>query len=317
MSAINTMTSGFFAVATSKGMNPDTILVDSLTSQSPLLKHMQWSQANRSIQHTYRDIATIEGVDTFELDGALPDMKVTFNLNNVNLTPFGGRMELGEDTARLMGNPDVFFREQSILLAREAGQKLEKSVFERIVATAIEKNKVFCMSETPSTTGVTIAVVSWNPYETCGLFSPRYDRGEFFELEKYHKGAVYPNRQGVNVFGAYAKFMAGLLLANPKSYAVLRNVPVDTEGKDFPKKFATAMADVIDAANPNENCTVIMPRAYKVKLAAAVSTHQTANTLLSFDPQFNLRIVGVPVIGSPNIPLHFKLRSEETASAAP
>ena len=124
MSAINTMTSGFFAVATSKGMNPDTILVDSLTSQSPLLKHMQWSQANRTTQHVYREVDKIEGVDSFDLDSPMPDMQVSFNLNNVHLSAFGGRMELGEDSAKLMGSPDVFFREQSILLAREAGMKL-------------------------------------------------------------------------------------------------------------------------------------------------------------------------------------------------
>ena len=309
----NDFVSGFFAVATSAGQNRDAVLIDSFTSQAPLLKHMQWSKANRTIAHTYREVTAIEGVGAFDLDGKMPDMKVSFQLGAANLFPFGGRMELGEDTSRLMGTPDVFFREQSILLARQGGQRLERAFFEKIVSTAVEKNRVFSYDPgVADNSGATIAVVSWAGYETCALYSPAFQKpdGDFWELEKYHKGAIYPNRNGVNVYGAYCKLMAGLLLANPKSYAVLRNVPLNTDSKDFPKKFASAMANVIDEANPNDKATVIMPRQYKVRIGSAVSQHGTANALIQFDNQFNLRIAGVEVIGSPNLPLNFRLPSE-------
>jgi hypothetical protein len=310
----NGMVTGFFAYATSEGASRDATLIDAFTSQAPVLKHMQWSKANRTIQHIYREVTGVDGVGAFDLDGVMPDMKVSFQLGDVKLFPFGGRMELGEDTSRLMGSPDEFFREQSILLAREGGMRLEEAFFTKIVETAYAKGKCFSYDPNtpPSNAGTTITVVSCNAYETCALYSPAFQKpdGDFWELEKYHKGAVYPNAKGINVYGAYCKLMAGLLMANSKSYAVLRNVPLDVSGKDFPKKFAEQMAYVIDASNPNDKTTVLMSREYKVKLASAYAQFGTTNALLRFDDAFNLRIAGVPVIGSSNIPLQYKLPVE-------
>jgi len=308
----NKMTSGFFAVATAG--NRDEILVDSFTSQAPMLSKMQWSKANKTVAHTYREITDIEGVDVFDMDGAMPDMKVSFQLGSVHLTPFGGRMELGEDTARLMGDPDNYFMEQSLLLSRHGGQRLERAFFDKIVSTAVEKNRVFHYdASVAKNSGATIAVVSWSALETCALYSPAFasPQGDFWEVERYHNGNIYPNRDGVNVYGAYVKLMAGLLLANPKSYAVLRNVPLNTDTKEFPKKFADAMAHVVDEANPHDGTTVIMPRAYKVRIASSVSHYGTGNALIQFDNQFNCRICGCEVVGSPNIPLNFRLKNEE------
>jgi hypothetical protein len=319
MTTDSNFTTGFFAVATSKGQNRDAVLIDSFTSQAPMLRSMQWSKANRVLQHVYREVTDIDGVGAFDLDGVMPDMRVSFQLGDAKLFPFGGRMEIGEDTVRLMGSADQYFREQSILLAREGGQRLERAFFENIVTTAATKGKNFSYTkgEAPGTQGATIAVVSWNAYETCALYSPAFQKsdGDFWELERYHKGAVYPNRNGVNVFGAYVKLMAGLLLANPKSYAVIRNVPLDTSAKDFPKTFAGVMSELIEEASPNDKTVVIMPRAYKVRLAGAVSQFGTNNALLQFDSGFNLRIAGVSVIGTPNIPLNFRLSTEVESAA--
>ena len=64
MSIINhEMTSGFFAVATAR--NRDEMLIDSFTSQAPMLSRMKWSKANKTIAHTYREVTDIEGVDVF------------------------------------------------------------------------------------------------------------------------------------------------------------------------------------------------------------------------------------------------------------
>jgi len=124
----NKMTSGFFAVA-AVGTR-DEMLIDSFTSQAPMLSKVQWSKANKTVAHTYREVTDIEGVDVFDLDGPMPDMRVSFQLGSVHLTPVGGRMEVGEDTARLMGAPDAYFMEQPILLAKHGGQRLERAFFD-------------------------------------------------------------------------------------------------------------------------------------------------------------------------------------------
>jgi len=235
--------SGFFAAATSQGMNRDATLIDAFTSNAPMLNAMQWSKSNRPLAHVYREVTAIDGVGGFDLDGPMPDLKVSFQLGDAKLTPFGGRMEIGEDTARLMGGADPFFREQSILLAKEGGMRLEKAFFEKIVTTATERNRCLSYdSDLPigaSEGTTTIAIVNWSAYETCALYSPAFQKpdGDFWELEKYHKGAVYPNRDGINVYGAYLKLACGLLLANPKAYIVIRNVPLGTTTKNLQLTF--------------------------------------------------------------------------------
>ena len=96
---------------------------------------------------------------------------------------------------------------------------------------------------------------------------------------------------------------------------MVTNVPLDTSTKDFPKTFAGVMSELIEEASPNDKTTVIMPRAYKVRLAGAVSQFGTNNALLQFDSAFNLRIAGVSVIGTPNIPLNFRLSTEVESAA--
>ena len=90
-------------------------------------------------------------------------MKVNFQLGNVHLTPIVGRCEIGEDTARLMGDSDAYFMEQSILLAKHGGQRLERAFFDKIVSTTVEKNRIFQYDANASkNSGATIAVVSWS-----------------------------------------------------------------------------------------------------------------------------------------------------------
>jgi hypothetical protein len=289
------------------------------TSQAPMLDKMQWSKSNRPLAHVFREVTDMDGVGGFDIDGQMPDLKVSSQAGDAKLTPFGGRMEIGEDTARLMGGADAFFREQSVLLAKEGGMRLEKAFFEKIVTTATEKNRCFSYNPdvppaaNPDTT--TVAVVTWSPYDTCALYSPAFQKtdGDFWELEKYYKGAVYPNRDGINVYGAYLKLAGGLLLANPKAYCVIRNVPLGMNTKDFPKNFVGIMADLIEEVTVNEQTTIIMARHYKVRLAAATAQFGTTNALLQYDTAFNMRIAGIPVIAASNIPLHYRLSTEAVA----
>ena len=199
------MISGFYAVATA-GTDPNKILVDSITSFAPSLKHMQWSKSNNKIAHTYREVEQVKGInDVYDFDSPIPDLSVSFSLKHVNLTPYAGSIELGSDTATMIGNHEAYFIEQAQLIARDLGMKLERSIFERIVRTSVDTNRRWSMfdSATPQEQN-TLVAVTWQSKECCGLYSPVYgrvDSDRLVELEKLSNGALYKNLKGVLVYG--------------------------------------------------------------------------------------------------------------------
>jgi len=276
---------GYYNTAVSAAKNPDVLLVDSMLSAAPFLQHMAWTQANRQTQHIYREVADITGIDIIDFDSTLPRMEASFSLGHTHLTALGGILELGDDLTRQSGGADAVFQEQALLFAKEAGCKLEASYFTRILETAIGKDKAFqCIeSKTPMPA---VAVVTWQPGETCGLFSPIYSKvGErFFDMQKLSSGDIYLNKDGIAVRGAIIKICVGLLLANKRSYAALCNIPDDIT----PAKFAACMANVIDMASPTDNTTIIMPRSLKTRIASLYSQYGTSNSLMRFADNYEM-----------------------------
>jgi len=203
-----TIMTGFFNVITQQ-KDPDQTLIDNLTSFAPVLKHMQWTKANKNLHHVYKEVVEINGVDgTYDFDSPVPRMSVSFQLNHANLTPFAGTLEIGSDTAKQIGRLDGWFAEQACFVARDFGQKLETSMFGNIVRTALTNNRHWALSDTSTKQHNTIAIVTWTGGETCGLYSPIYgrvDADRLFELEKLSNGALYENRSGVLVYGAVFK----------------------------------------------------------------------------------------------------------------
>ena len=309
---------GFFEVATSKRSNPDAALIDSLTSFAPLLKRLQWARSNKAVSHVFRSVDTIEGADVYDFDGQLPRMQVSFQLGSENLTPVGGLIEVGSDTAALVGGAPNYFREQALLLARGLGMKLERSIFQKIVQTAFNKQRRWHLLEedhkNPTDDGKAIlAIVTPTAGELCGLYSPHFDKmtgdERFFELSKISGGNPYLNRDGVLVYGAYFRCVLGLLMANQKLHATLSNI--DSSAKNFREVFPLKMSLLLDECLVNENTVILMNTRLRTCVANTFATHSTANAFVRFDERASLSICGIPVLVSSNFESHPIPKAEE------
>jgi hypothetical protein len=300
------MISGFYAVATA-GTNPDMILVDNLTAFAPSLRHMQWTKANNAVNHSYREVAEIKGItDVYDFDSPIADLSVSFSLQKANLTPYAGKIELGSDAAKQIGNHENYFVEQAKFIARDLGMKLENSIFKRIVRTAVDTNRRWMMfdDDLSETVQNTCAIVTWQGDETCGLFSPAYgkvDSDRLFELEKLSSGNLYMDSKNVPVFGSIFKVVLGILLANKRMYGIVTNI--DTEHPDFAKDFPERMSEVMDEMLVNSNTMILMSNKLKTRIGNHYTTQKTGNTLVRFDEKCNLSVCGVPVVHSANIPV--------------
>jgi hypothetical protein len=224
----------------------------------------------------------------------------------VNLTPFAGGIEIGQDAAQQIGGgTDAYFIEQAKFISRDLGMKLEDSIFKRIVRTSIDTNRSYMLfDDVPEKPSETLAIVTWQSGEVCGLYSPAYgqvDGDRLFELEKLAGGHLYKNSKDVYVYGCYFKVVLGLLLANKRMYATVTNV--DTTETDFAKTFPERMSDVMDEMLINGNTMIIMSSKLKTKIGNHYTTHATGNTLVKFDEKCNLSVCGVPVVTSQNVPL--------------
>jgi hypothetical protein len=310
MTALSTngIVSGFYDVLTSKGQNPDKVLIDNMTKFAPSLSKLQWTKANNTVHHTYREVTNVTGVtDVYDFDSPIPNLSVSFSLNHTNLTPFAGAIEIGQDTATQMGKGvDTFFIEQAVLIARDLGMKLERSIFERIVRTAVDTNRRWMMFDDDLTEAAknTLAIVTWEGGECCGLYSPAYgkvDSNKLFELEKFQNGALYQNAQRIPVYGCLFKVVLGLLFANKRMYSVVTNV--DTEHANFAKIFPERMSEVMDDMLVGENTMILMSNRLKTKIGNQYTTNQSLNRLVQFNEKCNLSVCGVPVLHSANIPV--------------
>jgi hypothetical protein len=301
------MISGFYAAATAAKNNPNAVLIDDMTAFAPVRGHMQWSKANKATTHAWREVSDITGVnDVYDFDSPVPELSVSFSMNSTSLTPYAGSIEIGQDLARLVGDKDSYFVEQARYIARDLGMKLERSVFERLVRTAVDTNRRYIMFDKDDATDQTwnsLAVVTWTGGECCGLFSPVYQRVDtdrIIELEKLSGGNLYQNLKGIPVYGCLFKTVLGLLLANKKMYAVVTNI--DTSHKGFAKEFPLQLSAVLDDMLVNRNSMILMSRRLKTEIGNKYTTHATGTTLIRCNEQCDLSVCGVPVFATANLP---------------
>ena len=93
----------FYTVATDVAKkNPQVaagqlVLIDNFTSNSPILKCLPFEKASHDRHHAYSRLMDASSMQVIDFDGVLPSMQAESQLESVNLTPFGGKFEFGED----------------------------------------------------------------------------------------------------------------------------------------------------------------------------------------------------------------------------
>ena len=105
-------------------------LIDNYTMDAPIIRSMPFQRSSHNYHHAYGEILDVQGMQIIDFDSQLPTMYVNTQLQNINLTPFGGAIEFGEDTMlQTYGTPEAYLAAKIPAILRDTGAKLEASIY--------------------------------------------------------------------------------------------------------------------------------------------------------------------------------------------
>ncbi len=242
----NTKNTFFNLAVQAAELNPATnkaqrTLIDNVTAESPILRDIPFEKASHPYHNVFERLTDATGIDTVELDGPLPELSSNSQIDQINLTPLGGRLTFGEDRAKAYGSKENYLTQKIPPTMRKSGQRIEKTLFmSNFLGSCVRFGKAYSCTDNPADTADYSAMVAitWTPGEVTGLFSPLpYAEprvGKVFETKWLSGGNVYddlqPQKNGTFVktpsYGAYVKTMIGMQIENGDKVAALVNIAI-------------------------------------------------------------------------------------------
>ena len=203
-----------------------SVMVDSVTEEAPILAEMPMQAASNGFQNVYEDLQNIEGAQFVALDEALPTVGMDAELKYVDLSVLGGEQEVGMDKARKFGGAGNYFASKMPSILRETGANTEQSIlYNNIRAYAKTNSKLQNAGGTNDGNMLSMLCGKWVEGETTGLYDESgFGNGKVFELGQISNGAAYKNSSGALVYGQYMKTYIGVQLANDRNVAGIANI---------------------------------------------------------------------------------------------
>jgi hypothetical protein len=160
-------------------------LIDNFTSNAPLLASIPFQKASNNYHHVYSRLLDADNLQVVDFDGRLPTLRAQSQLEKVDLTPFGGSFEFGEDLMlQSHGNAKDYLADQIPPVLRKTGMELERSLYINNFLTKTIAYETVRSANAAASAGnhyPTMVAVTWEPGEMTGLYSPLpYGRGESF-----------------------------------------------------------------------------------------------------------------------------------------
>lgn len=203
-----------------------SVMVDAVTEESPILDMLPMQPASNGIQNVYEELKDIEGAQVVNFDEALPTVGADGEIKSVDLSVLGGIQEVGEDKAGKLGGAPAYFASKMPAILSNTGSNTEKSlIYNSIKPYAKANGKMQDAGGTNDGGMFSIACVKWVQGETTGLFDPTgFGSGKMFDITPLNGGNIYKDADGVLVYGQRIKTYLGIQLANPRNVSAIANI---------------------------------------------------------------------------------------------
>jgi len=301
----------FYKVATHianssvKTAKSQMVMIDNYTQDAPILRNLPFQRSSHNYHHAYGDVLDVQGMQIVDFDAPLPMMHVGSQYKSINLTPFGGAIEFGEDMMlQTYGTPEAYLGAKIPALLRESGARLETSLYiNNFIPMAVKNNTALSAIENPVSGNKyeTMVAITWTPDEMTGLYSPLpYGAGEhfgqLFKPEWANGKQRHLLRNGAYGYAATVKMLIGILLANKRKISALVNI----EGTPTAKQ----LANLVTSAQGNGNTRIYCSSGLRTSIAAAYARTMDGSGLVSVSGVGEVSILGIPIVTSHNIPSH-------------
>lgn len=208
------------------------VMVDAVTEDAPFLASLPMEATSNGIQNVYEEIKDIDGAQFVSLDESLPSMGVDTELQYVDLSSIGGKIEIGEDKARIMGGKDAYFAKKLPPILRDTGAKTEQSIiYNNFRAYAKANGKLVSAGGSNDGNMYSMIAITFKSGEITGLYdSEGFGNGEVFDMQSLNGGNLYDVGSGVLGYGMRIKNYMGIQLANDRYVAGIANIDLAKNG---------------------------------------------------------------------------------------
>lgn len=218
------MADAFYEIAI-KNATKQTVLVDALTEESPILASLPMEETSDGLANVYEEIVEIDAAKAVDFDQALTEIDADTKLEQLDLSKFGGIMSVREDKARKMGGVGNYFGRKLPWILTKTGNQIEASIiYNNIRATALANGKLVDAGGTGSV-NYSILIVKWVPGQTTGLYDPEgFGNGKVFDILPLHGGNATTLSDGAVGYQQRLATYFGIQLANSRFVGGISNI---------------------------------------------------------------------------------------------
>lgn len=294
------MSESYYEIAVNElGANREE--VDYLTNKAPILKMLPMISTTDGLKHMYEVLIAADAAEIVGFDGELVELDAETDIEQVDLTAFGGKMQAGEDVINKFGGAGSYFGKKMIPVLKKTGQDMESSIVYNSFRSFAITNSNYESALGSANTNYSMMAVTFEPGEIGGLYDPQgFGDGKVFDVELFNNGGLYEFTKNGKIMagrGQRIKTYFGMQLANPRYISALVNIDIVNNLDDLTE---TLIDNMLYNAYENENTFIFM----HPKLLVAMGKFKASKlNMATNDNDFNTKITnwnGTPIITSRN-----------------
>lgn len=293
-------------------------MVDYLLEEASILGFMPMQPTSSGINHQYEVLLSADAAGFVDVDGELPNVGSTTEIDTTSVGLLGAEIEVGEDKVKqLETNPAAYFARKLQPILKKTGNSVEQAmIYNYLRARAIEARAQNMFSDAvehvmdaggTGSTNYSIVAVKWEPDQLYGLYDPNgFGNGMLFDMEAINGGNLYYTKASLYKtlgYGLRLKSHFGLLTANPRNVAAAVNIDVsnaDPSNWDLPTSYQ--IDDMISAIRGASGGNTMLLMHPKIKSALSkFKTDKVEIMLAERDMTFTFDAWdGIPILTSYN-----------------
>jgi hypothetical protein len=276
-----------------------TVLIDSLLEESPILAGMPMEPSTHGLSNVFEKITSVTGAGMVDMDAPLGTMDATTELAQNDLSIIGGQMFVGEDKARKFGGATAYFNKKLPLALKTTGMDIEAAIlYNNLRAFTVTEGKAESAGGS-SNINYSVVAVTWTRGEITGLYDAEgFGNGKVFDITPINGGNIYADSNGILGYGVRVKSYMGVQLANSRYVSSIVNIDLDSV---TPKPVTDTMMDNLLLNCRNNTSTVIYMHP---RVLTYLFTYKASKLMMNVTDNNVNRVIaywnGVPIVTSYN-----------------
>ena len=280
-------------------------LINDFVKAAPIWASIPMRETSDGFKNVFERIISVEAMKKLTgLDSPLPSVKTESSLASVDLSVFGGLMEVGQDKANAFGSAEAYFAKHLETIMPYTAQSYEfATYYNELRPYATKLGNEIDAGGTTANKQTSLVVVRWDAANT-GLYNPDgFGSGKVFESFWMNGGNLYniaKNGTTVPGYGMFFKNNFGLQLEGSEHCAAIVNIDLTlTDGEYTAMPTADQIDDAIYSVRGTPADTMILTTN---RMVGATKKYERA---LGITPPNEVMAIsdwdGIPIIGSYNI----------------